>query len=171
MHPKPCASCGAPQADSKGACPSCGRSAGPEVTAQELEHLRLLTIFHYIVGGITFLFACFPLMHVAFGILMATGSMENAGHEGKFAPPRAFGLFIALFGCAFVGTGWVIAGSMIAAGRFIAARKRHTFCIVVAAVSCIFMPFGTVLGVFTLIMLSKPQVKALFGAAPPSTPT
>jgi hypothetical protein len=35
-------------------------------------------------------------------------------------------------------------------------------CFVVAAIECIFMPFGTVLGVFTIIVLSRPSVKALF---------
>ena len=32
-----------------------------------------------------------------------------------------------------------------------------------AAISCAFMPFGTVLGVFTLIVLLRPGVKELFG--------
>jgi len=32
----------------------------------------------------------------------------------------------------------------------------------VAAVECIFMPFGTVLGVFTIIVLNRPSIKALF---------
>jgi hypothetical protein len=31
-----------------------------------------------------------------------------------------------------------------------------------AAISCIFMPFGTVLGVFTIIVLLRPSVKELF---------
>jgi len=31
-----------------------------------------------------------------------------------------------------------------------------------AAIACINMPFGTALGVFTLIVLARPTVKALF---------
>ena len=34
-----------------------------------------------------------------------------------------------------------------------------------AAISCAFMPFGTVLGIFTLIVLTKPPVKSLFARA------
>jgi hypothetical protein len=32
----------------------------------------------------------------------------------------------------------------------------------VAALSCAFMPFGTVLGVFTIVVLVRPSVKQLF---------
>ena len=53
------------------------------------------------------------------------------------------------------------------AGSFIARTRHWTFCIVVAAVSCAFFPFGTVLGVFTIIVLSKPDVKAAFDGPPP----
>jgi hypothetical protein len=33
-----------------------------------------------------------------------------------------------------------------------------------AAVECLFMPFGTVLAVFTLVVLLRPAVKQLFEA-------
>jgi len=32
-----------------------------------------------------------------------------------------------------------------------------------AGVECMFMPFGTVLGVFTIIVLMRPSVKEIFG--------
>ena len=40
-----------------------------------------------------------------------------------------------------------------------------TFCLVMGAVACMFMPVGTVLGVFTIVVLMKPSVKELFGEA------
>ena len=40
--------------------------------------------------------------------------------------------------------------------------------LVVAALECLAFPLGTVLGVFTLIVLVRPEVKQLFGVA--STP-
>jgi len=33
---------------------------------------------------------------------------------------------------------------------------------VIAGIECLFMPFGTVLGVFTLVVLVRPSVKELF---------
>jgi len=35
---------------------------------QDLEHLRLLSIFHYIVAAITALLSSFPLIHVTIGL-------------------------------------------------------------------------------------------------------
>ena len=50
----------------------------------------------------------------------------------------------------------------VLAGRNLARRRRYLFCQVVAGVGCMFMPFGTVLGVFTLVVLSRPAVRNLF---------
>jgi hypothetical protein len=49
-------------------------------------------------------------------------------------------------------------------GRFLAHRKYYMFCIVMAAVECLFMPFGTVLAVFTLVVLLRESVKRMFEA-------
>lgn len=59
--------------------------------------------------------------------------------------------------CAFA-----IANFMSA--RFIKNRKNKTFSFVVAALNCIQMPFGTVLGVFTIIVLMRPSVKSGYEA-------
>ena len=39
---------------------------------------------------------------------------------------------------------------------------------VVACLSCLQLPFGTALGVFTLIVLLRPGAKLLFGEAQPT---
>jgi disulfide bond formation protein DsbB len=54
---------------------------------------------------------------------------------------------------------------MAYAGRCLAQRRRYLLCMVVAGIACIFMPFGTALGVFTLVVLSRPAVKAAFETA------
>lgn len=137
-------------------------------TPQDEQYLKILSIFHYVVGGITGLFACFPVFHLAMGISMLTGGFGPAPDDFPF---QLFGLmFVLIPGCIIVA-GWALAGCMIAAGYFLSTRQKYTFCLVVAGVECIFMPFGTVLGVFTIILLVKPEVKALFeGAAPAELP-
>ena len=67
-----------------------------------------------------------------------------------------------VFAGLFILAGWIFAGCLIAAGRHLQQRRRHTFCLVMAAVACMFMPFGTVLGVFSIIVLIRPSVKELF---------
>lgn len=41
------------------------------------------------------------------------------------------------------------------------------YCLVMAGIECMFMPFGTVLGVFTIIVLMRESVQKLFAANEP----
>ena len=41
-------------------------------------------------------------------------------------------------------------------------RKHYTFCFVMACVECLSVPFGTMLGVFTILVLNRASVKELF---------
>jgi len=126
---------------------------------QDEQHLNLLSIFHYVVGGISALFSCFPLLHVGMGIAMLCGAFE-----GENPPPRAFAWLFILFPAVFILIGWALSVVIIVAGRKLKRRASWTFCLVVAGMECILMPFGTILGVFTLIVLIKESVKELFSA-------
>jgi hypothetical protein len=128
------------------------------LNAQEEQHLQLLAIFHYVVGGLTAFFACFPLIHLTIGLAMVFG-----GFPGNQPPPPQFvgWLFIILGGGFFV-VGQTLAICIIIAGRFLARRKHYLFVFVVACCECLFMPFGTILGVFTIILLSRESAKSAF---------
>lgn len=129
-------------------------------TEQEKHYLKLLSIFHYVVAGITGLFACFPVFHLAMGIGMLTGGFGPAPEEAF--PFQLFGAMFVLVPLIIILLGWALAGVIAVAGYYLGAQRNYTFCLVVAGVECIFMPFGTVLGIFTIIMLVRPTVKALF---------
>ena len=137
----------------------------PELNLQDEQHLRLLSIFHYVVGALVILFSCIFIIHLAMGIaaLVNPQIMKNA--KGQIPPPFFGWLFVA-FGSIAIIIGWTLGICIIAAGKSLAGRKRYWFCFVMAAVSCMFTPFGTVLGVFTLIVLSRPSVKAIFNVSP-----
>jgi hypothetical protein len=132
---------------------------------QDDEHLKLLSVFHYVVGGITALFASFPALHVIVGLIMVFAPFP-AEAEGE-PPPELFGWFFVVAGAVMVVIGWTIALVILTAGRFLARRKHHLFCLVVAGVECLFFPFGTVLGVFTIIVLMRPSVQQAFEANGP----
>ena len=127
----------------------------------DLEHLRLLSIFHYVVGGFAGLFSLFPVLHLFVGIAMLRGDFEGSGPEG-----RTFGWVFIAVALVVIVTGLAFASLIIATGRFLSRHINYTFCLVIAAVECAFVPFGTVLGVFTIIVLQRPTVKQLFGRAP-----
>jgi hypothetical protein len=58
---------------------------------------------------------------------------------------------------------WGLALATAVSGYFIQTRQRRIFSIVVAAINCVLFPFGTVLGVFTMVVLVRPSVVALYG--------
>jgi len=130
---------------------------------QDENHLRLLSIFYYVVAAFAGFFSCIPFIHIAIGIAIVSGAFDPVSGD---APPAFLGWIFIIIGIFIVIICAVFTVMLIVTGRFLAARKHHTFCTVMAGISCIFMPFGTVLGIFTIIVLSRPQVKAIFGAAP-----
>ena len=127
---------------------------------QDEDHLRLLSLFHYVVGGLAALFALFPVFHMLFGLFLVLAP-DKFGNKGD-APPAFVGWFLMAFAACFMIAGWTFATLVILTGRFLAHRKYYTFCIVMAAVECLFMPFGTVLAVFTLVVLLRESVKRMF---------
>lgn len=127
------------------------------------EHLRLLAIFHYIVGGISLLFSTLPLMHIALGAMLLSGSFpQPAG--GAPPMPKEFGWIFIGAGICFMVFGYAISIAMLVAGYKLQNRRSYTFCFAIACVECIFMPLGTILGVFTIVVLNKPDAKAQFAA-------
>jgi hypothetical protein len=130
---------------------------------QDEDHLRLLSIFHYVVAGLAGLFALFPVIHLVIGLMLIFAPQDFAG---KGAPPPAIiGWLFVTMAAVFITLGWTFAGLVFTAGRFLARRKRYLYCLVMAAVECIFMPFGTVLGVLTIVVLMRESVKQLFAAS------
>ena len=128
--------------------------------SEDEQHLELLGIFHYVVGAIMGLFACFPILHLIVGLAVVTG---NFGPEDAMpGEARFMGLFFIVFAGMFILIGWGMAICVLLAASKLRKRTNYTFCLVVAAIECMFMPFGTVLGVFTIVVLSRPSVKAMF---------
>jgi hypothetical protein len=127
--------------------------------SRDEQHLKLLSIFHYIAGGLCALFSCVFILHFVIGVLALT---KPELFEGDEALPAFFGWIFVAAGAIPILVGWTIGSLMIAAGRSLAKRTRYMFCFVIAAISCMFVPFGTVLGVFTIIVLSRESVRALF---------
>jgi hypothetical protein len=144
-----------------------GNDAGSLPDVKQEEQLRLLSIFHYVVAGLSALFACFPIIHLTLGLFMvfAPETFHNKGDNN--APPAFLGWFLVIFAAMFILIGWTFAAFIFTTGRFLAKRKHYMFCLVMGGIECLFMPFGTVLGVFTIILLIQEPVKQLF--QPPNT--
>jgi hypothetical protein len=125
------------------------------------EHLRLLAIGHYIAAALNVLMALLVFVYTTFLTVMFQGFPNTSPQSGlseNFNPVIFFGLFGTLSAIAML-LGAV--GEFLTA-RYLTQRVNHTFCIIVSALDCLGVPFGTLLGIATLIALERPSVKAMF---------
>ncbi len=112
---------------------------------QDAEHLRLLSIFHYVVAGAAAFCSFFPLIYTAVGFVFVALSRHPPTNPSQQPPPAALGW--ALVG---VGIFLFLLGAVFA------------LVLAFAGIECVFIPLGTILGVFTIIVLSRESVKTLF---------
>jgi hypothetical protein len=126
---------------------------------RDVQYLKLLSIFHFVVAGLLALVACFPIIHFVIGIVMI---VSPASMGGGNPPPEALGWFFVFIAGAIILLGWTGALCLMFAGWFLRRGKHYTFCFVMACIICLFQPFGTVLGIFTIIVLLRPSVKQWF---------
>jgi hypothetical protein len=131
---------------------------------QDAEHLRLLSIFHYIVAGLAALFSLFPLLYTTVGAIFIFVARHGTAKPGEELPPEFLGWIFAIIGSLLFLLALAIAICILIAGRSLAKHTRYWFAFVVACIECLFIPFGTILGVFTIIVLSRESVKELFAA-------
>ena len=126
------------------------------------EHLRLLRICYFIMGGTASFGLLFGGLYLVMGLFFAAsfGSMPNTGSAN--APPPFIGWLFAAIGGFIV----VLAGGgatlCLLTGRALGRRQSRTLCFVTAGLCCLQIPFGTALGIFTFIVLGRPSVQALF---------
>jgi hypothetical protein len=137
---------------------------------QDTEHLQLLSIFHYIVAGLAALFSFFPLLYTGMGAVFVWVAQHPNPKQTGEPPPEVLGWIFVALGLFFFLLGLTMAICILIAGRTIAKRTRYRFAFVMACIECLFMPFGTILGIFTLIVLSRESVKKLFGLEPSTLP-
>ncbi len=132
---------------------------------QDQEQIKILGIFHFVVAGIAGLIACFPIFNLIMGVSMLTGSFFgdnfSTGSSSAF-PGIMFGLLFTIVPIIFIFVGWAFAICLAIAGVFMLNKKAYMYCLIMAGIDCVFMPFGTVLGVFTIIVLMRPSVRELF---------
>ena len=134
---------------------------------EDAEHIRMLSIFHYVLAGLAVLAGFFPAIYLVFGVVIVSGVIPASSAGSGGPPPDAFGWMFVAIGALGLLMVWGWAVSLFLAGRWIAARKNRTFCFVVAAISCAGFPLGTALGVFTIMVLQRPSVRALFDSPSP----
>jgi hypothetical protein len=121
----------------------------------------LLAIFHYVVAGVAALCSFFPLLYSVMGGFLLYAA-QHPSPSNQEAPPAFLGWIFIAVGAVLFLTGLTMAICVLIAARCLSGRKGYSFALVMGCIECLFVPFGTILGVFTIIVLSRQSVKALF---------
>src|SRR5437762_4150234 len=132
---------------------------------RDKEHLQLLAIFHYVVAGLAALFSFFPLLYTTVGAIFIFVARHGTAKPGEELPPEFVGWIFVVIGSLLFLVGIGIAICILIAGRSLAKHTHYWFAFAMACIECVFIPFGTILGVFTIIVLSRESVKTLFWTA------
>ena len=129
-------------------------------TAQDIidnEHLRLLRIGFFISAAQTAIFIPFGLLYAGMGL------MFSQLPTGASPPPPAFvSWFMGLFGAAFAGFAAVAATLKLLTAIRLKERRSRVMCLIAAGLSCMEMPYGTVLGIWTFMVLGRSSVRRQF---------
>lgn len=134
---------------------------GSDQARRDAEHLKLLSIFHFIVAALGVVGIAFLGLHFAFmrAIVMNPETWKNA----KSGPPPAFIMDIIPWFYAFALL-VIVAGSVLnlLSGLFIRKRRHRMFSIIVGGLNCLQVPLGTLLGVFTIVVLARDSVRQTY---------
>ena len=130
------------------------------------EHLKLLSICYMISAAISAFFSLIGLSYAGMGAVVSEAlkrAPEFAGNAEN-APPAFIGWIFGGIGVALFLTWITMAGLKLGVALCLKKRKSRTFCMVVAALECLGVPYGTLLGIFTFIVLGRDSVTRLFEA-------
>lgn len=134
---------------------------GSQASREDRDHLRILSVLHYVAAGLAVLGLLFLFGH--YTIMKTVMDPGHWDHQGAGGPPPeavlAMMRWFCLIGALLLGC--IAAGNFMSA-RMMSKRVNRTFSMVVAGVNCIQFPIGTLLGVFTLMVLLRDSVRRIY---------
>jgi hypothetical protein len=132
---------------------------------KDANDLRTLSICWYVLAGLQALASCLFLLYIAFGVfMMLIGGAAGAGtrEPGAAVPFLGFGAFMLCVGLVPLAIVLTVAYLNYTVARSLPLRKNLTLCYIMSAIVCLGIPLGTILGIFTFVVLNRPSVKASF---------
>ena len=132
---------------------------------RDTSRLKLLGVFHFVFAGLALLGIGFLFLHhLLMTRMMAVMPSPPPVPNGPPFDPRAL---LDVFRWFYLAAGVLfLAGSMLnlLSGIFLLGRRHRTFSLVVAGLDCLQIPFGTLLGIFTLATLLSDSVRQAYEA-------
>ena len=124
----------------------------------QTDNLNTLAILHLVKAILAFLFSLFFVFYMFMGTFV--GKMIEMNPE---ADP-AFNVSIVFWIIGGIGMVFsIIFGILnLLSYQYLNKKKNYTFIFAVAIINCLTGILGILLGVFTLVEISKPHVKGIF---------
>ena len=172
-----CSGCGFQLANGQPACPQCGRPVAPPIppipniemqVAGYASRIRALSIVWFVYGGLGLLLSAFGMMFAK--TMMLGGFPWMHGHMGHdpfwpdFIGPAFFHMIwvlLVLRSALAFAAGW---------GLMNHAPWGRVVAIVAAFFNILKIPFGTALGIWTLVTLLGYRNATLYAQLPPRVP-
>ena len=131
----------------------------------DADHLNLLAIFHFVGAGLALLGIGFLVAHYTFLHAMFTNPdiWKNQKQPMPVPPEQIFAMMKWIY---LAGAVWFVTSGVLnlISGLCLRARKGRTFSLVVSGLNCLHLPLGTVLGVFTIVVLVRDSARELYSA-------
>ncbi|MGB5697427.1 MAG: hypothetical protein WBM46_17375 [Polyangiales bacterium] len=146
--------------------------------AEDAEHLSALSIGHFLLAGVSLLSGVPILIYGLAGaklmdelgsdLSMALGNVPGQPGASPYGTDpdallQGLGTLVSVAIVTGVVVALVSAVHLLLVGVKIRQRRWWTFCYLTGWGECLMFPFGTILGIFTIIVLSRPTVKRTFG--------
>lgn len=131
------------------------------------ENLKMLAVGFWVSAGMSAVFSLFGLFYMAMGLLFSTfaGAAGAAASSHGQAPPPEIGWIFGFIGFMMFFFLAGMAALKARAAWCLKRRRSRLLCQIVAGVNCLFIPYGTALGVYAFTVLNRPSVAAEFEAA------
>ena len=128
-----------------------------DIEQKDKDHIKILSIFHYVICGFSLFGILFLVLHyMIFHTVLTNDEMLNESSDAESLKG-----FFAIFVWVYLLMGLFIlifAVMNFLSARFMTQRKNRLFSLITAGMNCIQFPFGTTLGVFTIIVLLRDSV-------------
>ncbi len=130
-------------------------------------NINTFRILYLVKGILTLCFSLFFIVYAFLGVLFMESIQVSDSTDGMpFALDylffSSFGIIIFIVACI----GFLLTISLgilnLLASKYIKDVKNYNFIFAIAVVNCLTGVLGILLGVFTLVELTKPEVKSLF---------
>ena len=123
-------------------------------------NLNTFRILFNVKGFLNLLFSLFFMAYAGFGLFFMNSLAAIEEDPALEFNPGIIFIIIGVIGILFTIAFGIVT---LLAAKYIRETRNYNFIFVVAILNCLTGVLGILLGVFTIIELSKPEVKKLFG--------